>query len=60
MFDIVADGSVCLHTASTEHEAIRWAKAYISRENAGNYDVITINPVPFNDDFVWSWDRADI
>jgi hypothetical protein len=48
-----------LHEAETETEARRWAEGYVAREDAGGWDNLLCNPVPFDDDIAFSWDKAD-
>ena len=55
--EVVDNGPVELYIARHETDAIAWARKYVSTENAGGYDSVTVHQDPFEGDFCWSWDR---
>lgn len=48
-----------LYECETLDEARDWVENYTSRYNAGGYDSITCNAIPFTGDFEFSWTRED-
>jgi hypothetical protein len=59
-FEVVGldDSYTVLHEAESSSEALQWARAYISKENAGNWPVIEIYDVRGEDsERVWFWEN---
>ena len=55
-----ADGSrTVLHTFPSSYEAVDWMRRYVSKENAGNWDLIEVYDVrdPENAERIRFWRR---
>jgi len=46
---------VSLHEAQTLDDARRWTERYVASEDAGGYNEIRCNAIPFNNDYEFTW-----